>query len=215
MTPESHFIVDTLGYLAAVIVFLTFCMKRMMALRITAVSSNIAFIVYALAAGLTPILILHGTLLPMNLWRLFQMRREVQKSGAAADAGGEADRFDWLIPIGRKCRLPAGTELFAKGDVGESLFVVSKGELLIQEVNVTLGPGAMLGEMSLFTSDHRRTATAVAATDVELAEITQRRVKELYFDNPEFGYNLVRLITQRLVNNAQQSPSNATAKAEA
>jgi len=87
--------------------------------------------------------------------------------------------------------------------------------LLIQEVNVTLGPGAMLGEMSLFTSDHRRTATAVAATDVELAEITQRRVKELYFDNPEFGYNLVRLITQRLVNNAQQSPSNATAKAEA
>lgn len=38
---------------------------------------------------------------------------------------------------------------------------------------------------------------------VILSEITEQRVKELYFDNSEFAYNLIRLITQRLVANTK------------
>ena len=77
--------VDALGYLAAGIVFLTFCMKTMLTLRVIAIVSNVAFIAYALAAGLTPILVLHGALLPMNVMRL--AFRSTVHCGASAAAG--------------------------------------------------------------------------------------------------------------------------------
>jgi CRP/FNR family transcriptional regulator, cyclic AMP receptor protein len=70
---------DIFGYLASSLVFGTFYMKRMLPLRLTAVASNIAFIGYAWANGLTPILVLHATLLPLNLIRLAEQRRLAAK----------------------------------------------------------------------------------------------------------------------------------------
>ena len=58
------------GFLAAGLVFATFCMKTMMPLRIVAIVSNFAFICYAIMGDLHPVLILHGVLLPLNLFRL-------------------------------------------------------------------------------------------------------------------------------------------------
>jgi hypothetical protein len=45
----------------------------MLRLRCIAVLSNIAFISYALSAGLLPILVLHCVLLPTNVIRLLQL----------------------------------------------------------------------------------------------------------------------------------------------
>jgi CRP/FNR family cyclic AMP-dependent transcriptional regulator len=73
---------DLFGYLASSLVFGTFYMKRMLPLRLTAVASNIAFIGYAWANGLTPILVLHATLLPLNLLRLAEQRRQAAKDRA-------------------------------------------------------------------------------------------------------------------------------------
>jgi hypothetical protein len=63
-------ITDGIGYLAASLVLATFCAKRMVSLRALAISSNVAFITYGLAAHLWPILILHAIMLPLNLVRL-------------------------------------------------------------------------------------------------------------------------------------------------
>jgi CRP/FNR family cyclic AMP-dependent transcriptional regulator len=73
---------DLFGYLASSLVFGTFYMKRMLPLRLTAVASNIAFIGYAWANGLTPILVLHATLLPLNLLRLAEQRQQAAKARA-------------------------------------------------------------------------------------------------------------------------------------
>lgn len=51
--------VDGLGYSAALLVLLTFCMRGMMALRVVAIASNVAFISYAATLGLAPVLLLH------------------------------------------------------------------------------------------------------------------------------------------------------------
>jgi hypothetical protein len=40
-----------------------------------ALCSNIAFILYALGCGLQPIFILHSLLLPLNLYRIFEIKR--------------------------------------------------------------------------------------------------------------------------------------------
>lgn len=60
------------GYLAASLVFATFCTKRMAPLRAIAIASNIAFIGYGCLGELWPILILHAALLPLNVYRLRQ-----------------------------------------------------------------------------------------------------------------------------------------------
>jgi hypothetical protein len=64
---------DLCGYLASVLVLATFSMKSMRWLRIAAIGSNIAFIVYALTTHLQPILLLHSILLPLNVVRLTQI----------------------------------------------------------------------------------------------------------------------------------------------
>jgi len=55
MTPAAP-----VGYLAAGLVFATFCTKRMVTLRALAITSNIAFIGYGYLGELWPILILHA-----------------------------------------------------------------------------------------------------------------------------------------------------------
>lgn len=64
---------DGLGFLAAGLVLVTFCMKRLVPLRIMAIASNLAFILYGYAARIEPVLVLHLILLPFNLARLAQV----------------------------------------------------------------------------------------------------------------------------------------------
>ena len=65
-------IVEGIGYLAASLVLATFCMKSMDALRLAAIASNMAFIAYGYFGHLTPVLLLHALLLPINIYRLVE-----------------------------------------------------------------------------------------------------------------------------------------------
>lgn len=65
-------ILDAIGFIAAGLVFLTFYMKSMTALRMIAVASNMCFLVYGSFEGLPPVVVLHAALLPLNLVRLKQ-----------------------------------------------------------------------------------------------------------------------------------------------
>jgi|GEM_PF-4643999 len=66
---------DVIGYIAASLVFATFYVKKIMTLRLIAISSNVAFIMYGLGGNLHPIFILHSLLLPLNLYRVFELKR--------------------------------------------------------------------------------------------------------------------------------------------
>ncbi len=57
-------------YLAAGLVAMAFCMKDMTSLRIIALASNVAFLIYGIGLGLVPVWLLHAILLPVNAWRL-------------------------------------------------------------------------------------------------------------------------------------------------
>ncbi len=64
--------VDAAGYIASSLVLLTFCMSEMVPLRLAALCSNVAFIVYGFELHLGPVLALHCILIPVNTWRLWQ-----------------------------------------------------------------------------------------------------------------------------------------------
>jgi hydroxyacyl-ACP dehydratase HTD2-like protein with hotdog domain len=70
--------VSTIGYIAALLVASTFCMTTMLTLRCFAIASNFCFIIYAYyhSPTLYPVLILHGFLLPLNSYRLFDLFKE-------------------------------------------------------------------------------------------------------------------------------------------
>jgi len=63
---------DAAGYLASGLVVMAFCMKDIIPLRVVALTSNIAFLIYGIALGLAPVWLLHAILLPINGWRLWQ-----------------------------------------------------------------------------------------------------------------------------------------------
>lgn len=67
--------IDLVGYIAASLVFATFYVKKIMTLRLMAVSSNVAFILYSFGGNLRPIFILHSLLLPLNLYRIFELKK--------------------------------------------------------------------------------------------------------------------------------------------
>jgi CRP-like cAMP-binding protein len=54
------------------------------------------------------------------------------------------------------------------------------------------------GEMLGFSADRKRSMSAQCETDVELLAISASTVSKLFYQDPRFGFYLIRLITQRL-----------------
>jgi len=66
---------DVLGFLASGLVLTSFWMRDMLSLRLVAIASNVAFIIYGHAAHILPVMALHAILLPVNLWHVLPMLR--------------------------------------------------------------------------------------------------------------------------------------------
>ena len=80
---------DLCGYLAGSLVLGAFSVTSMRKLRCIGIASNLTFISYAILAGALPILILHGLLLPVNVYHLIriQRRRALSLMPIASTAG--------------------------------------------------------------------------------------------------------------------------------
>jgi hypothetical protein len=193
--------IDGLGYVASGLVFATFCMRTMIPLRLIAMTSNLAFIGYGFAGHIYPVLFLHVILLPMNIWRFVEMIKLVRRVEAAATGDHS---IDWLKPFMKYERLAAGTVLFRRDDSADKLYAVLSGRIELDEIAVSVGPGQVAGEMGLFASHHRRTQTARCATDVELLWISEGELAQLCYQNPGIAFHLLRLITNRLLENADR-----------
>ncbi len=198
--------INYIGWGAGALVLATFYLRTMIPLRIFAITSNVAFISYGFLAGLTPIFVLHALLLPLNIVRLQQMRHLVARVKRASR--GDLS-LDMLVPYMERRTLPAGTNLFFKGDYSEEIFLVLKGRVRIVGRGVIIKTGQLFGEMGLFAPGHMRTDSAVCETEVEIASVSEDDLWGLFYQNPEFGAYLLRIIVQRsvLIDN-QESPSN-------
>jgi hypothetical protein len=200
---------DMLGYLASLSVLATFCMNTMVPLRILALGSNVLFSAYGFIGHLYPVLILHVVLFPINLYRLIQIQRLIRDVRAASSTG--AISVDKLLPFMRQRRFRAETVLFRKGDKADRLFYVSRGSLEITELGIEVGPGAVIGEMGVFAPDQTRTASVTCKTDCELYELSGAKAKELYYQDPAFGFAVLGLIVRRMVENERLARTGALA----
>ena len=166
---------EGLGDLALVLVVASSSMRTLAPLRVLSIASNVTFIGYSLAEGLLPILILHSLLLPINSIRLFQMQRLVSsvKEAAHGDLALEG-----LLPFMTRRKVARGEVLFRKGELADEMFYVLTGEIRLPEVGRNVGAGIVLGEISMFSPERRRTASAICTTDCELLLIDSRRFRQ-------------------------------------
>lgn len=176
-------------------VLATFCMNTMRPLRILALASNVLFAVYGFFGALYPVLILHLVLFPINLARLVQVQRLIRRVHTASTAGLSMDD---LLPFMRRRSVRAGETVFRKGDFADSLYYVGNGTVEIKEIGKSLEAGDVFGEIGLFSPDRKRTATVTCVTDCDLHELGEAKARELYFQNPAFGFAVFRLIMTRL-----------------
>ncbi len=190
--------IEILGYLASAAVLATFCMSTMIPLRVVALGSNVLFCAYGYFDHLYPVLILHSILFPVNTLRLFQFYRLVRD---VRDAHRGDLPIQSLLPYMTAQNLAAGQTLIRKGEKADRLYFLVDGTLEISELGKTLEPGAVLGEIGVFARDQERTATIVCRTDCRLYALSESKAKQLFFQDASFGFAVMQLIINRLLEN--------------
>jgi CRP-like cAMP-binding protein len=109
--------------------------------------------------------------------------------------------MEWLKPFMTTRSYKKGDVLFHKGDLAGEMFYVISGAYLITEIGLTLRTGQVLGELGFLAPDNRRTQTIECTEDGQMLTITYDKVRELYFQNPTFGFYFLRLTSERLMQN--------------
>jgi len=189
---------DVIGYVAALFVFVTFWMKTMIPLRALGIASNIFFIGYGYMASAYPPLFLHLLLLPLNSVRLYQM---LQLSKQVQEAAAGNLNMDWLKPFTSAHRMRVEDIVFRKGEIADRMFFVVSGRCVLKESGIDIRPGAVVGELAFLSPDKSRTQTMECVEAGELLEITYGQVRQLYYQNPKFGFYFVELASKRLFEN--------------
>lgn len=201
------------GYAAVASSIVTCAMKTMIPLRIVSMTCNALFIIYGFFTGIYPTLILNLVLLPLNTLRLQQMRKLIQDVEAAASYGETS--IDWLKPFMASRKFRKGDIVFRKGDLADAMYYSVTGRYRLSEMGIEIPAGQVFGDLGLLAPGNRRTQTIECLEDGEVLTATYQQVKELYFQNPQFGFYFLRLTSERLFENISRLEQELARKNEA
>jgi DNA-binding NarL/FixJ family response regulator len=124
--------------------------------------------------------------------------REIQKLQIDEAERGKLN-LSWLQPEMTHRHMLRDQWIFRSGDVGSELFYLQRGRVYLPEIDVTLGPGDVFGEVGLFTAERKRTCSARCATDVDLLSLSREKARRIYFANPQFALFILTLVATRLM----------------
>jgi CRP/FNR family transcriptional regulator, cyclic AMP receptor protein len=145
-----------------------------------------------------PVILTNVILLPLNSYRLVQMIKLVGKVRRAASSDLS---MDWIKPFMTRRKAKAGEVLFAKGEVADCMFYTLSGRFRLRETGIEIPHARLVGEMGFLAPDNRRTQTLECVDDSEVLAITYDELRQLYFQNPEFGFYFLRLTSERMFQN--------------
>ena len=155
-----------------------------------------------------PEFLLNVILLPLNAKRLMEILR---LTGQIKQVTEKSPASEWLLPHMHLHKQKAGHVLFREGDEGYEIFYVAEGKLRLEGVGTTIGPGELIGEIALFSPNHKRTMTVICETDCELYQMTDEQIYRLYYQNPKLGFYFMKLIVERLLRDVQRHKAEAQA----
>lgn len=179
--------------------------RTMTPLRWLAVGSDLGLLLFGALhpSGIT--MVVAAMLLPINVYRAIEvtrLARRVNRAQLDADLAGL-----WLMPYMRTLRLRAGETLFTKGDKADRLYLLAQGQMELADIGEPLESGRIFGEIALFSPKRVRTHTVRCLTDCTVMQIHERTVKQLYYQNPAFGFHLIQLLAGRLSSDIDRAES--------
>jgi cyclic nucleotide-binding protein len=201
---------QVLAYLGVGLSVVQMWMKTMIPLRAVAITTNVLFLGYAALADVRPTLVLNCILLPLNLYRLQEMRGLIRKVERAR--GTEID-MTWLRPFMSRRHIKTGEILFRKGEVAEAMYLVDSGHFVLSETGMEVPAGTVVGELGMLSPDGRRTQSLVCREGGDVLSLSYDRFEELYFQNPEFGLSFLKLTSRRLFQNIARLEQELAARA--
>ena len=194
--------IEAIGWLASLLTVATYSVSTMLPLRLLAIASALCFAVYAFLLQLWPLLVMDLILLPINLFRFWQVK-SLHGKVALASKSHHPD-FSVIKTYGNLMRMEAGSVVFEKGDTVDRLYYISEGWVRIEEFGIELAPGDIFGEIAFFTDAAARTATARCSEKSVIYSIDEKQFMRLQFEDPSFGLAIMRTVTRRLTNDVSR-----------
>jgi CRP/FNR family transcriptional regulator, cyclic AMP receptor protein len=201
-----HEYAELIGIAAAAASLYAAHARTMIPLRIAAIVANALAMSYSFLHGTYPTFALNAILLPINAWRLRAMLNLIRNINEATE--GDMN-VDWLLPYTRPVHFKAGDVIMHRGEYATAAFYITSGEVEMVEINQSYKKGTLVGEIGLFAPQGTRNMTIRCTTNVDAAQIDYDRFKELYFQNPQFGFRLLHLIVARMQTNVELSQGGA------
>jgi CRP/FNR family transcriptional regulator, cyclic AMP receptor protein len=189
---------DTLAYLGMVAFLLSYAMDGIIKLRVISIMSSGVFLIYGIITVSCPTIIEQLLALPVNGYGLYKMIRLIRQSREAAEG---YQTMEWLKPYSTKLSCATGQTLFHLGDPAEDMYCITSGTFRLVESGMSLRQGAVVGELGFLSPGNKRTQTLHCEEAGILLRISYDSLKELYFQNPNFGFYFLRLVSERLFQN--------------
>uniref|UniRef100_UPI003083BBD9 Crp/Fnr family transcriptional regulator n=1 Tax=Chelativorans sp. YIM 93263 TaxID=2906648 RepID=UPI003083BBD9 len=194
--------IDLIGFVGTALTIITYSLTTIIPLRIFAIAANIVFLFYGVVTQSFPLIAMSGILLPLNGWRLYQMLQLIRE----VDVASRSDlSMEWLRNYGTMRRYAAGEVIFRKGDPAGEMLHVESGLFRLLESGIEFRSGAIVGELGLLSPGNARTQSLECVESGQVRRISYSDLKQLYFQNPQFGFFFLRLISERLFENAEKA----------
>ncbi|HEX8507363.1 MAG TPA: cyclic nucleotide-binding domain-containing protein, partial [Hymenobacter sp.] len=132
--------------------------------------------------------------------RVSALERVVVLKSTALFAQTPENVLSSIVPIMKEVTFQEGQEIFAKGEIGTSLFILHDGQVGIFNGNqqlATFGPGDYFGELALLDTEPR-SASAAALSQVLAFRIDQEDFYDVMEERAEVLRNMLRMLCQRI-----------------
>ncbi len=143
-------------------------------------------------------------------------------SSSVAGLTALLQRIDFLAPLRDEefaelargitlVRKRAGEVLYAKGDEGDTFYLLLTGEVALRDAAGTtlevISSGGFFGEIALLTGEPRSTAAVATAPDCEMVAIGRDDFRRVVMGNPSLALEMSRILGQRLADAAKSRPA--------
>ncbi len=117
----------------------------------------------------------------------------------------KTENLQTISEIAREEAYPEGHILFYEGDIGDKLFIIVSGTVIIFKKNkigqkkhlVTLKENDFLGELALFDAE-TRTATACCLGACRFLVIERNNMERLAHEYPEIAFGFIKALISRM-----------------
>ena len=109
------------------------------------------------------------------------------------------DLLQHIVSRGAEASYPAGSLLMARGDRSNELMLVIEGTVTVERPGrrLSLGPGALIGEIEVLDPGAARMATITAETDVRCAVVTRDVLLASFEEDPRAALALLGILASR------------------